>query len=377
MKTFNQFQEDMSKLPKLPGLGGGGGGTDSITDKAPYKSLKKKAIDAVKISTIPARFLLNIKSKPDPTEKFADSRMTPKEKVTSAIRDYKKQKKVNEGVAALAVKGGSKLIPALMTGIGAAGTYFQSRGKFGKDAPQTRKGLKNIVKNVDKNKLEPDTASDREELIAKSKPEVKNIVDKEIKKDQGLDKILDKIRNRGKGPFADTPSAEELRKAKLTGQLIKPKQGEVEKTKELIDKYKKTNKTIKPKEGEIAKQKELIKKAEKEITKPKKGEKKKAKKVVDTFKKVRKKEGETMMKIKQDDEIATKGPGDQLPGARRDYLNKLLKNLRKEEVAIANSMSGGGIAGSVEAGDEPPVKKKKKTYAYGGRGSRKMWMTNK
>ena len=81
----------MSKLPKLPGLGGGGGGTDSITDKAPYKSLKKKAIDAVKISTIPARFLLNIKSKPDPTEKFADSYKTPKEKVSSAISDYKKK----------------------------------------------------------------------------------------------------------------------------------------------------------------------------------------------------------------------------------------------------------------------------------------------
>ena len=48
-----------------------------------------------------------------------------------------------------------------------------------------------------------------------------------------------------------------------------------------------------------------------------------------------------------------------------------------EEVAIANSMSGGGIAGSVEANDEPPVKKKKKTYAYGGTGSRKMWMNNK
>ena len=31
-----------------------------------------------------------------------------------------------------------------------------------------------------------------------------------------------------------------------------------------------------------------------------------------------------------------------------------------EEVAIANSMSGGGIAGSVEAGDDPPVNKKKK-----------------
>ena len=31
-----------------------------------------------------------------------------------------------------------------------------------------------------------------------------------------------------------------------------------------------------------------------------------------------------------------------------------------EEVAIANSMGGGGIAGSVEAGDDPPVNKKKK-----------------
>ena len=55
------------------------------------------------------------------------------------------------------------------------------------------------------------------------------------------------------------------------------------------------------------------------------------------------------------------------------------------EEAIANSLGGGNIAGTVEAGDDPPVKKKnkrgsgmknrkKKTYAYGGRGSRKMWM---
>ena len=42
-----------------------------------------------------------------------------------------------------------------------------------------------------------------------------------------------------------------------------------------------------------------------------------------------------------------------------------------------NSVGGGQIAGTVEAGDEPPVKKKCKTYAYGGRGSRKMWMNNK
>ena len=237
-----------------------------------------------------------------------------------------------EGVASLAVKGGSKLIPALVTGIGAAGTYLQSKGKFGKDAPQTRKGLKNIVKNVDKNKLEPDTASEREELVAKSDPNLKKL----DKIDKAQDNLLDKIRNRGKGPFADTPSAEELRKAKLTGQLIKPK------------------------ETEITKQKDLVSKAEKQITKPKKGEKKEALKTLKDFKKARKIEGRTMMRIKQDADISNKGPGDQVPKARRDYLKNLLKNLRKEEVAIANSMGGGGIAGSVEAGDEPPVNKRKK-----------------
>ena len=48
--------------------------------------------------------------------------------------------------------------------------------------------------------------------------------------------------------------------------------------------------------------------------------------------------------------------------------------------AIANNVGDGKIAGTVEAGDDPPVKKKKKSkkknrYVYGGRGSRKMWMS--
>ena len=165
--------------------------------------------------------------------------------------------------------------------------------------------------------------------------------------------------------------------AKKKGKdLIKPKKGEAKKTKKLIDKYKKTAKIIKPKEGEIAKQRELLSKIEKRITKPKKGEKKEAKKTVKNFIKARKKEGETMYKLKQDAEIADKGPGDLLPAAKKTYLDKLLRNLRKEEVTIANSLGGGNIAGTVEAGDDPPVKKKKK-YIYGGRGSRKMWMNNK
>ena len=53
-------------------------------------------------------------------------------------------------------------------------------------------------------------------------------------------------------------------------------------------------------------------------------------------------------------------------------LDKIIGMVRKlnEEVAIANSASGGGIAGLPP--DQPPVKKKK--YIYGGRGSRKMWL---
>ena len=90
MKTFQQFQEEV-KVPPVKGLGGGGGGTDAITATATGKSLGKRIKDVGKLATVPARFLLNIKSKPDPTEKFADSYKTPKEKVSRAIDDYKKK----------------------------------------------------------------------------------------------------------------------------------------------------------------------------------------------------------------------------------------------------------------------------------------------
>ena len=43
--------------------------------------------------------------------------------------------------------------------------------------------------------------------------------------------------------------------------------------------------------------------------------------------------------------------------------------------AIVNNVGDGKIAGTKEAGDDPIVCKKKKRYVYGGRGSRKMWMS--
>ena len=57
-----------------------------------------------------------------------------------------------------------------------------------------------------------------------------------------------------------------------------------------------------------------------------------------------------------------------------NYFDKIMRNIRKEEVAIANNASSGAIAGLPP--DQPPMRKKKR-YIYGGTGSRKMWMNNK
>jgi hypothetical protein len=56
-------------------------------------------------------------------------------------------------------------------------------------------------------------------------------------------------------------------------------------------------------------------------------------------------------------------------------LDKVISIIRtlKEEAPTMN-LGAGQIAGTVEAGDDPPVNKKKK-YVYGGKGSRKLWMS--
>ena len=65
---------------------------------------------------------------------------------------------------------------------------------------------------------------------------------------------------------------------------------------------------------------------------------------------------------------------------KKIILEKVI-NLVREQLASGagaptNNVGSGNIAGTREAGDDPPVKKKKK-YIYGGRGSRKMWLANK
>ena len=59
-----------------------------------------------------------------------------------------------------------------------------------------------------------------------------------------------------------------------------------------------------------------------------------------------------------------------------DKIINIVRTLREQAVTAAptNSVGSGKIAGTVEAGDDPPVRKKKKKYIYGGHGSRRSWM---
>ena len=59
-----------------------------------------------------------------------------------------------------------------------------------------------------------------------------------------------------------------------------------------------------------------------------------------------------------------------------DKIINIVRTLREQAVTAAptNSVGSGKIAGTKEAGDDPPVRKKKKKYIYGGHGSRRTWM---
>ena len=62
---------------------------------------------------------------------------------------------------------------------------------------------------------------------------------------------------------------------------------------------------------------------------------------------------------------------------KKNLLKKIIELIREQAVAAppTTNVGSGHIAGTAEAGDDPPVRKKKrKRYIYGGRGSRRLWM---
>ena len=54
---------------------------------------------------------------------------------------------------------------------------------------------------------------------------------------------------------------------------------------------------------------------------------------------------------------------------------KSIKQFMNEDAPV-NNVGGGQIAGTNEAGDQPPVNKKKKKNIYLGIGSRTQWLRN-
>jgi len=57
-------------------------------------------------------------------------------------------------------------------------------------------------------------------------------------------------------------------------------------------------------------------------------------------------------------------------------IDRIIQKIREniyEDVPL-NNLGSGKIAGTVEAGDDPTVKKKRKRYISNGRGSRKTWL---
>jgi len=58
----------------------------------------------------------------------------------------------------------------------------------------------------------------------------------------------------------------------------------------------------------------------------------------------------------------------------RKNLEKIINLIRlREQSAPTNRLSGGQIAGTVEAGDDPPVRKRKKNKYIYMKGIRKFW----
>lgn len=58
-----------------------------------------------------------------------------------------------------------------------------------------------------------------------------------------------------------------------------------------------------------------------------------------------------------------------------DRVISVFRNhIKLEEEAPTMALGHGQIAGTAEAGDDPPVKRRKRKYMSGGRGSRKFWL---
>ena len=223
-----------------------------------------------------------------------------------------------ENAASVTIKQGSKLIPALMTGVGAVGTYLQSRKKKAENnqGPGLKPG----------SGTKPGGKWDKLPKGKNSNWSDNNLtgIAKQVKKQQNKAKLIKKIEDLY-GPIPEeTKTGGTIKKptVNINGKEMPGLGGGGGGTNAI---------TMKSKSKTTGKR---LKDTAKLVTTP--------------FRAV------LGIKSKQDPK----------------------EKFASEEVMAGgptNNVGGGQIAGTVEAGDDPPVKKKKR-YIYGGKGSRKMWM---
>ena len=150
------------------------------------------------------------------------TRLAPRSAVDRALEKYKKEKKVNESVAALAVKSGSKLIPALMTGIGAAGTIMQARKK---NQGYVKKSFRPKEKEDRSGEFYndiPDNSTDKTPQVPNMDDKLNTpLVDKETKFVGGkkVDKATRKRMNKPENQFEDVAIANNVGDGKIAGTV--------------------------------------------------------------------------------------------------------------------------------------------------------------
>ena len=267
-----------------------------------------------------------------------------------------------EGVAALSA--GSKVVPALMTGIGAAGMIMQSRKKKDSPVPRDDQGM-------------PDPLA---KLGRKAKVTLK----------KGMKDFKKEVKRSAKDISKGLKAGKDVERTSATGR-INVVQQELQKkaasgdknAKEMLKKFGKRfkenirrNRNMDEGVASLA-----VKKGSKVVPALMTGigaagtilqarRKNKKRTIPRGEQRLRDRENN----VRDNDMIIAK-PGE--AKKQNKLIDKYIQT-RKEEVMAAptNNVGGGKIAGTVEAGDNPPVKKKKR-YIYGGTGSRKMWMTKK
>jgi len=209
---------------------------------------------------------------------------------------------------AVSVKGGSKLVPALMTGIGAAGTILQSRKAKKARKPYEKKVISNTSK-PSKEEMLKKVREAQKRINNETNPDLNRPTDLDTFTGKKVDKATRKRMNKPENQFENAAMAIK------TGSKVVPALMTGIGAAGMIMQSKKSKGPFAGTGGFDAsksrtKRQYLGLPPSSDLTKQQK--------------KNRKIKGQREIIKKRDDQIAKEGPGDLVPGAKRARLKKLL-----------------------------------------------------